>query len=174
MARRRKASSAALEYTERSIRPRKMAVVMRQLDAIHERHGELTAELVLSEATAEDHPLHPHFEWDDQRAGHRFRLAQAGAMIHMAQIVLRKKKQAAANGDALRLRKYVSRGAGQGYTPRPAALADAEVKRQLVRSRLQMVQAALRELADVAELDDVRATIAAAVGRAATRLEVEL
>jgi hypothetical protein len=45
------------------------------------QYGYITPELVVEAATPEDHPLHPHFEWDDGEAAHKFRLSQAGGLI---------------------------------------------------------------------------------------------
>lgn len=43
--------------------------------------GPLTPSRVVGEAADPDHPLHPEFEWDDAKAGHEHRLAQARRLI---------------------------------------------------------------------------------------------
>lgn len=43
--------------------------------------GSLTASRLVTEAAAEDHPLHSRFQWDDTVAAHEFRLMQARQII---------------------------------------------------------------------------------------------
>jgi hypothetical protein len=56
------------------------------LDDIRRRHGQLTREIVLDEATDPDSPLHKYFEWDDDRASHQYRLAQAGTLLRIVKL----------------------------------------------------------------------------------------
>lgn len=56
------------------------------LREIHERHGKLTASLVVAEAEAKDHPLHDRFEWSNAIAGPRYREIQAAEMIRSVKI----------------------------------------------------------------------------------------
>lgn len=57
-----------------------------QLLAIRTARGELTPRTVLAEATREDHPLHDHFEWNDEVAGHKYRLDQARSLIRSVRV----------------------------------------------------------------------------------------
>ncbi len=43
--------------------------------------GELTAERLVKDAAAPDHPLHGDFTWDDSIAGHLYRLGEARRII---------------------------------------------------------------------------------------------
>lgn len=45
------------------------------------RGGRLRPEDVLADAQDEDSPLHDQFQWDDQKAGHAWRIAQARELI---------------------------------------------------------------------------------------------
>lgn len=56
-------------------------VVAEALNAIYVAHGELTAELVVSEASAPNHPLHHLFTWDDGEAARQWRLEQGRRVI---------------------------------------------------------------------------------------------
>ena len=58
-----------------------MADLRSELLAIREQHGILTPQVVVKAATADDHPLHNRFEWDDEKAGHAYRLQQARQLI---------------------------------------------------------------------------------------------
>lgn len=55
---------------------------------LYERHGELTATLVVDEARPKTAPLHPFFEWDDKVAAAEHRLEQARAMIRRVTFVV--------------------------------------------------------------------------------------
>jgi hypothetical protein len=61
-------------------------VLRKELINIYERCGQLTAALVVEEAEPDDSPLHDQFEWDDESAGHRYRLTQARALIRSVRI----------------------------------------------------------------------------------------
>ncbi|MET0530060.1 MAG: hypothetical protein ABW003_17275 [Microvirga sp.] len=45
--------------------------------------GELRPPRVVMAAKAEDHPLHPHFEWRDRIAANKYRLDQARTLIRV-------------------------------------------------------------------------------------------
>lgn len=62
--------------------------VLEHLQAIYDRHQELTPQLVLKEATNPEHPLHRRFTWDDGEAATRWRLHQAQALIRSVNVVL--------------------------------------------------------------------------------------
>lgn len=59
-----------------------------ELRSIYDRHGRLTPEIVVEEASAEGHPLHTHFEWDDVEAAALYRINQASALIRRVNITL--------------------------------------------------------------------------------------
>jgi hypothetical protein len=54
-----------------------------ELTAIRAESGRLTPASVVEAATAEDHPLHDRFEWDDALAGPKYRLSQARELIRV-------------------------------------------------------------------------------------------
>jgi hypothetical protein len=49
--------------------------------------GRLTPNAVVASARSENHPLHPHFEWDDHVAAEAYRLDQARNIIRMVRVV---------------------------------------------------------------------------------------
>jgi hypothetical protein len=51
-----------------------------------EKHGSITAEIVLIEAKKKTSPLHSHFQWDDTKAARQFRLIQAAALIRKIKV----------------------------------------------------------------------------------------
>ena len=54
--------------------------------AIAERHGTLTAELVLDSAKPKNSPLHHHFDWRDTSAARKYRLIQAAELIRSIKV----------------------------------------------------------------------------------------
>jgi hypothetical protein len=60
-----------------------------QLQAIYDRHAQLTPALVVDEARDEQHPLHDRFEWNDAVAGEAWRREQAHQLIRSVRIVYR-------------------------------------------------------------------------------------
>lgn len=54
--------------------------------ALHAAHGGLRPSEVVAAAAPVDSPLHGEFEWDDEKAGHEFRLWQARHLIRVAVI----------------------------------------------------------------------------------------
>ena len=49
--------------------------------------GLLTASVVVKAARNKESPLHSHFEWDNKKAGERYRLVQARALINRVRVV---------------------------------------------------------------------------------------
>lgn len=50
--------------------------------------GRITPEIVFSDATSPDSPLHDCFEWDDGKAAYQHRLEQARALIRSVKIMV--------------------------------------------------------------------------------------
>ena len=56
-------------------------MIKEELEKLHKKHGNLTAEIVLNEAKRKKSPLHDYFEWDDSTAAHKWRMHQARQLI---------------------------------------------------------------------------------------------
>lgn len=52
-----------------------------------QNEGRLTPEAVVSAARSSNHPLHPHFEWDDSAAAEMYRQEQARNIIRIVRVV---------------------------------------------------------------------------------------
>ena len=63
-----------------------MSDLASEIKAIRDKHGKLTPKLVLDTARNPKHPLHSQFEWDDEVAGEKFRLAQARELIQSVRL----------------------------------------------------------------------------------------
>jgi hypothetical protein len=122
-------------------------VVGTALAAIQAEQGRLRPDVVVAAATPVDAPLHPAFEWDDESAGHEYRLIQARQLIR-AVVVVRDETP-----DEPPRQVYVHVGAEEGYQPieyvvtRPDLyeLALTELQR-----RFNSADSALKELRDAA------------------------
>lgn len=71
---------------------RHSAEVARAISALENIHGQLTPELVLDAALDPASPLHKAFEWNDERAGHQYRIEQARALIRTVRYEYRTSK----------------------------------------------------------------------------------
>lgn len=52
-----------------------------ELQRIYERDGVIEPETVVAESQAPSAPLHSCFEWDDEKAAHKYRITQAQGII---------------------------------------------------------------------------------------------
>jgi hypothetical protein len=124
-----------------------------ELTRIWERHGKVTAELVVAEATPEGSVLHDRFEWDDRAAGHAWRLVQARELIRSVKVVF-------VSPDGPReVRRFVSVRVGPepdaGYQPVERVLADP-VSGEIALARLRAAIRALeRNYGHLAEFREV-------------------
>lgn len=59
---------------------------IQEIKSVENLYGKITAENVLMYATDEKSELHPIFEWDDAKAGHQYRIKQAGMIINNIEI----------------------------------------------------------------------------------------
>lgn len=112
-----------------------MTTLRDALQDIYNRHGRLTAELVVKEATAETHPLHSRFTWDDEEAGEQWRHHQAAELIRSVKIAYR---EATDTEQARNVRAYhaVRGPAGYAYQPAETVAADP-VMRALVLADME-------------------------------------
>jgi len=58
-----------------------------ELTRIYKEDGELTTKGVVNAARPEVAPLHPAFEWDDERAGELYREVQARKLIKLVDVI---------------------------------------------------------------------------------------
>lgn len=98
-----------------------MSVLARELAKIQDRYGELTADLIVAEATPESHPLHCRFTWDDTEAAKKWRRVEAECLIRRVKVDYSTGPEA-----DLRVRAYTSVADEDGrrsYLPTEMALA---------------------------------------------------
>jgi hypothetical protein len=71
--------------------------------AIYDKHGTVTPQLVVEEATPSGSPIHHYFEWNDDIAADQYRLTQAGALIRSCRVNVK-----SSTGDEMEIRQFVS------------------------------------------------------------------
>jgi hypothetical protein len=96
--------------------------------------GILTAQAVVDAARPDDHPLHLHFEWDDEKAGEKYRVAQARQLIRIVKLTYIDRR-----GDVQRMRVFHSvpdpdSVSGRSYVPLEEIERSDVLSAQLLRS----------------------------------------
>lgn len=157
-------------YVEKtsSLREKKSVVVERELTAIYKKHDGLTPEIILSEAAAPDHPLHNNFEWDDSKAGHKYRLVQATQMILASKFVCVLQEQ---HGDVPQIvgtvRKLLPESRGGKFRMRNEVIEKADTRALFVERKRSELKTWCRSVVDVSELDATRKAIESLITEAA-------
>lgn len=103
-----------------------------ELERIRKTRGRLSSADVVEEATPEASPIHRAFEWDDDKAGHEYRLMQARWLVRAVTVSVR-------GGEARSVYVHVSNGSDRSYEPMDTvvdkpdmfAFALAELERKL-------------------------------------------
>ncbi len=105
--------------------------------------GLLKADAVVSRASDDANPLHPFFEWDDGKAAHQHRLAQARALIRSVEVVMPE------DSDESPIPKFVSlrfdrSKVGGGYRETQDVVKDRKFLTELEATAKQDIDAFLR------------------------------
>jgi hypothetical protein len=109
------------------------------LQDIHRRHGKLTPQLIVDEArrqrTNAGQRIHAMLEWDDDKAGERWRLAQAQELIRSVRV----KYRDATDDEAERsVRGFHAIRNEDGYTYHPVeTVIQDEFQRRLVLADME-------------------------------------
>lgn len=124
--------------------------VRQALTDIYEAEGSLTAELVVDVASDPRSPLHYRFEWDDDIAGHQFRLVQARHLIGTFRIVADQRPQC-------RTRAFVHSRSLESYVPVEVVVNDRDLRAEQVeriKSELRTFRLKLRGFQEFAQIAD--------------------
>jgi hypothetical protein len=157
--------ATAMEYVSKQSaqlkREKKSVIVERALDELYEKHGTITTDLVIEEASKSKHPLHPLFDWDNAVAGHKWRQTQALAMIMATKyvVVLEKSKAPPRVVSSAPVRKFVNAFRGEGFKMRNEVLNEDDARKAMVEKKLAVLRSWCRETVDISELAQARAAI---------------
>lgn len=124
----------------------------REVASIQKEEGRVTADLLLERARSVSSCLHGVFEWDDERAAHEHRLAQARLVLRSLQIVT-------PNGEAARMYVAVDveESRGKQYVPTVQAMKVPEWREFVMEEALNDLRslkakyAAFKEMAALVE-----------------------
>lgn len=126
------------------------------LNGIYVERGQLDGETVVAEATPSNHPLHHHFEWDDNKAGHKYRVHQANRLIRRVKM---ETVSPTADDGPHYVRAFVSNyQAGipdrNGYSPIEEVVSDPIQYQMLLRSLQRQVNELQRRFGHLKEFGE--------------------
>lgn len=153
-------------YMDEKPQTTKREVIEREIARIVREEGTCTPERLVQVAADPKNPVHPHFEWDDDVAAHRYRLTQAVDMILASRFVylLNEEKRGGAEVvdiNAHSLRKYLpaDAGKGKGFVLRTDVLEDDNHRQAFIARKKRELLSWCNSIVDVHELDEIREAI---------------
>lgn len=125
-----------------------MDKISKALTELYRARGEVTATSVLESAKRKNSPLHGCFEWDDQKAGHEYRLIQARKLIRAYPVEVAGKKERLVHVPAVE-----SAGRAEGKYVTLADLKDDDVEYERAYAAANNdLQSALRRVNELRRL----------------------
>jgi hypothetical protein len=127
-----------------------------ELERIRTWHnGRLEPAMVIEASRDPGAPLHPAFEWDNEAAAERYRIEQAKYLIRSVEVVITPD----ATRPPVRAFVSVSRDKDRSYTSTVHALADPDLRQQVLGQALKELEAWQQRYAELVELSQVFAAI---------------
>lgn len=127
--------------------------VFYELERIRRKnHGFLHPADVVNVAEDPDSILHPYFEWDDTKAAHEHRIAQARKLIRVSVTVL---PGADDYGSIRAYVKLTDDNPNQGYRATIEVLSDAQQRRRLLDQALREMASFRKKYRILTELAEV-------------------
>ena len=125
----------------------KPAIVGRCLEKIKRAHGgALTANAVVAHAVDKASPIHSEFEWDNDVAGHEYRVNQARYMIRSINVTMIE------SPDAEPTRAFVQMGEATEYRGIREVMADPLSREQLLDRAVRELESLKRRYCHLSEL----------------------
>jgi hypothetical protein len=121
--------------------------------ALEDKQGRVTASALVEAARSPAHPMHRDFEWDDTKAGHRYRLDQARTFIAEVRVTITTSTKKVIAPGYLRDRDVAP---AQGYRATAKLQSDRESAEETLLYETARLQAQLercREVAAALELE---------------------
>lgn len=119
-------------------------------------NGRLESEDVVEASRPVDAPLHPAFEWDDKTAAEAYRIEQAKYIIRSIDVVVERKGRA---DTPIRAFVSVQRDEDRSYTSTLHALADPELRAQVVDQAWRDLEAWRQRHAELTEFAQIFSAI---------------
>lgn len=130
------------------------------IENICKKRGELLPHVVVNEARDENSPLHPYFDWSDKSAAEKYRLQQAENLIRRFKVQF-----VTADGQSHTMRRFLNvvvtkhrkaKGAEpltyRAYVPAEQAMADDDMRAQVLHEALTMVRSWRQKYGTIQEL----------------------
>ena len=96
------------EFAEGFKAPATPSVVGKELERLKEKYdGRLKPEILVAEARHKTSPLHPCFEWNNDKAAEQFRLLQAERLIVSVRVIIEEREEKVVRVNILTDRKSV-------------------------------------------------------------------
>ena len=119
-------------------------------------NGKVNPRDVLAEAKSDTSPLHRYFTWEDSKAGERYRLQEARALLQRYRIRI-------VEGEKTSVRAFVSltdeRGKDGGYRPLMQVLGMEERREQMLADALEELQRFEAKYQMLSELEPLLLTL---------------
>lgn len=144
-----------------------------EIARLEDENGIVTPDRFVERAEPEDHPLHPLLLWDNTKAGHRYRLAQARALIRSVRV------EYLHNEVTTYVVKYVhapTEEKTQNYQSVLILRNDADMARKTALLELAYARAAVeraRSVAQALEYDELFEALMTSLQRLRERVETE-
>lgn len=122
--------------------------VKEALELILDDRGKLTPEIVVEEATDTNSPLHNRFEWDNGKAGHKYRLMEARLLITSVKVGFVGEKQKGFYNVKTEIGDRV-------YLPSPTVLSDKAMARQVLVYAAKQLKHWTEEYRNISEFQGV-------------------
>lgn len=126
-----------------------------ELSRIQNVYGKITPEVIVREASDKSSPLHSYFEWDDEKAGHRWRVQQARILLNNIQV------KVVSDGEERRISVFEVTNTSEGYKSIDTfTREDVEYVKTDIRSRLKALN---EKMKSYNQFDRVREHVTAAI-----------
>lgn len=110
-----------------------------ELRRLQDLHGTLTPDAIVRVAESEDNVLHPMFEWDDTKAGHRWRVQQARMLLNNIQVTV------VSDGEQRKIDVYEITTRNEGYKSiEVLSVSDVDFIKNTTRQQLIAIQIKLK------------------------------
>jgi hypothetical protein len=141
------------------------------LAALEDEHGKLSPEAVVAAARDPKSPGHEHFEWDNKKAAHQYRVEQARAL-------LTKRQTFVTESYTIQVPRYVrdpdAPAREQSYVSVRTAAADADLRHRVLVDDFARVSALLQRTRDLAKAFGLLGEVDDLIGKVAElRVRVE-
>lgn len=105
---------------------------------------------VVKAATDKNSPIHSAFEWDNEKAGHKYRLHQAASLIGRIQVVnVKIEHNQPVSTRAFHLVRYDGQ---RGYAARETVVSSSDLTQQIIRNSQRELQSFAKKFSEIAVL----------------------